>query len=240
MTDKPPLEEQIKLLIELQGLDTHIFKIQDDLEQIPRDIKAIEEECKEAAAALKSAEDALKALQLKRKEREMDLESKEGNIKKLQTQLFQLKTNKEYSIMQEEIARIKADNSLIEEEIINILDQVDAQNREIQKEKELLKAEEAKFNEMKTKKSDESKSMESELEGLKKQRSTLAEKIEKKVLSKYEKIIHNRDGLAAVPVVNDSCQGCFQVLPPQVINLVKLKEEIVLCENCSRILYSEE
>jgi uncharacterized protein len=240
MTDKPNLEEQIKLLVELQGLDTHIFRFQGELGRIPEDIKKIEEEFKQVTADLKKAEDDMKTLQLKRKEKEMDLESKEGNIRKLQTQLFQLKTNKEYSTMQEEIARIKADNSLIEEDIIKILDQMDVQNQEIKKEKDLLKAEEAKFNQMKKDKADEAKKLETELAGVKAQRLVLTEKIDKKILSKYDKIIHNRDGLAVVPVVNDSCQGCFQILPPQVINLVKMKADVVLCENCSRILYSEE
>lgn len=238
--NKINLAEQIKILVELQGLDTHIFRLQDELAQIPVDIQKIEDEFKQVTADLKKAEDGMKALQLKRKEREMDLESKEGNIKKLQSQLFQLKTNKEYSTMQEEIARIKADNSFIEEDIIKILDQMDIQNAEIKKEKELLKAEDAKFGEMKKNKADESGKLEAELAGVKAQRAALSEKVDKTVLSKYEKIVHNKDGLAVVPVVNDSCQGCFQVLPPQVINIVKLKIDLILCENCSRILYIEE
>jgi predicted nucleic acid-binding Zn-ribbon protein len=240
MTEKVNLEEQIKLLIELQGIDTRIFKLQDDLDQIPVDIQKIEDEFTQVTADLKRAEDGLKVLQLKRKEKEMDLNTKEDSIKKLQGQLYQLKTNKEYSTMQEEINRIKADGSLIEDDIIKILDQMDAQSQEVAKEKELLKAEDAKFSAMKKDKGEESKKLETELQGVKAQRAELAAKVDKTVLFKYEKIVNNKDGLAVVPVVNDSCQGCFQVLPPQVINLVNIKSDIILCENCSRILYIEE
>ena len=118
------LKEQIKLLVELQGLDTNIFRLEDELESIPETIKNKEEEFKEKSGNLKKLEDGLKALQLKRKEKEGDLEAKEVNIKKYQQQLNQVKTNKEYTALQEEIGRIKADNSLIEEAILNLFDQL--------------------------------------------------------------------------------------------------------------------
>src|SRR3989338_1776064 len=118
------LEEQIKLLVELQGLDTQIFKLEKDLRSMPEEIKRMEGEFKEKTGSLKKLEDGLKVLQVKRKEKEVDLGAKEGTIKKYQIQLYQIKTNKEYTALDQEIARIKADNSLLEEDIIKILDQI--------------------------------------------------------------------------------------------------------------------
>jgi hypothetical protein len=233
------LEEQVKLLVELQGIDTQIYKLKRDIEAIPEELKVIEDKFKEKTIGLKNAEDELKALQLKRKSKELDLETKEGAIKKQQSQMYQVKTNKEYTALDMEISRLKADNSLIEEEIIKILDQIDAQNISIAKEKEALKSQEAVFNEEKKKKTDEMKKMEAQLEGIKAQRSVSAEKVDKKILQKYERILANKDGLAVVPIANQYCQGCFQVLPPQVQNEVGMKTNLVMCENCSRILYFE-
>ena len=241
MTDKmmTNLEEQVKLLIELQELDTEIFKIEAELEEIPEKIKAQDEAFKEKFNNLKSLEEELKAFQLKRKEREGDLASKEDAIRKLKNQLYQVKTNKEYTVMEQEIARTKADASLMEEDIIKLLDQVDAHNQKIAKEKELLKVEEAKLNEEKAKMAEESKRLGAELNDLKSKRSALAEKVDKVIFSKYERIVNNKDGLAVVPIISDSCQGCFRVLPPQVINEVRMKHDLILCDNCSRILYIE-
>jgi len=234
------LEEQIKLLVELQGLDTHIFRLEDELEAIPQTIKNAEDAFKEKSASLKKLEEGLKALQLKRKEKEGDLDAKEGTIRKYQTQLYQIKTNKEYTALQEEIGRVKADNSIIEEEVIKILDQIDAENKKIQKEKEFLKEEEVRLSEEKKKLGEKSVRIKSELEGLKKQRTELAQKVDKNVLSKYERLVKNRDGLAIVPVSGEACQGCFRVMPPQVINEIRMKKELIFCENCTRILYIEE
>ncbi len=234
------LKEQIKLLVELQGLDTHIFKLEDELESIPETIKRRTEEFSEKSANLKKLEDDLKAVLMKKKEKEGDLEAKEGMIKKYQQQLNQVKTNKEYTALQEEIGRIKADDSIIEEAILNIFDEIDAKNKNIAKEKEFLKSEEAKFNEEKKRFASNTERIKSELEILKKQREELSAKVDKTILKKYERIIKSKDGLAVVTIANDACQGCFRVMPPQVVNEIKMNNELVFCDNCARILYLEE
>ena len=227
-------------MVELQGLDTRIFSLEDDLESIPETIKKREEEFQEKSLRLKKLEDGLKALLMKRKEKEGDLEAKEGTIKKYQQQLNQVKTNKEYTALQEEIGRIKADDSIIEEAILNIFDEIDAENKNISKEKEFLKSEEAKFDEEKKKFAVEVDKIKSELEGLKKQREELSAKVDKVILKKYERIIKSKDGLAVVTIADDACQGCFRVMPPQVVNEIKMNNELVFCDNCARILYLEE
>lgn len=234
------LEEQIKLLVELQGLDTQILRLENELNSTPEKIKAIEDAYKEKTANLKKLEDGVRSLQVKRKEKEMELETKEGSIKKFQTQMYQVKTNKEYSALQEEIERAKADNSVIEEDIIKILDQVDARNKDIVREKDFLKKQEAESVEQKKKLNDDAAKIRSQLDNLQAQRTALAGKVEKTILSKYERIVKSKDGLAVVPVANESCQGCFRILPPQVINEIRMKAQLVFCENCARILYIEE
>ena len=234
------LEEQVKLLVELQDLDTQILKHEKDLEEMPENFRILDEAFKDKMKDLKALEENLKMLQLKRKEKEGELESKEGSIKKLQTQLYQLKTNKEYSTMQEEIARIKADNSLIEEDILKIFDQADSENQKIAKEKVVLKGEEAKLNEEKKKVEEEVGRIKVEADKLKAQRATLVEKVDKTVLAKYDRILKSKGGLAVVPVSGDSCQGCFRILPSQVIHEIRMKKDLVFCGSCARILYIEE
>jgi len=233
------LEEQIKLLIELQGLDSQIFRLEDRLEAIPESIKDMDEQFKEKTAGLRKIEDGIKTLLLKRKEKEGDLEAKEQSVKKFHSQQNLVKTNKEYSALEEEIGRAKADGSILEEDIIKIFDQIDAENRESGKEKEFLKSEELRMNTEKKKLDDEAKAVKAELEKLKGQRAELAAKVDKTLLPKYERLSKNKDGLAIVGVVDEACQGCFRVLPPQVINEIRMNQELVFCEHCARILYVE-
>jgi hypothetical protein len=234
------LEEQLKVLIELQCLDTQILRIERDLESIPQELKKMDDAFEEKKDNLKRSEDTLRALQLKRKEKEMDLETREGSIKKFQSQLNQVKTNKEYSALEGEISRTRADNSLVEEDILKIFDQMDAENQKILKEKEFVKVEEGKLSAQKKKFDEEVSRIKAEEEALKTQRAALASKIDKTILSKYDRIVKSKDGLAVVPVLGDSCQGCFRILPPQVIHEIRTKKELVCCGSCARILYIEE
>lgn len=232
--------EQIKLLVELQGLDSRIFRLEDELEQIPRTINDMEGRFQEKTVNLKALEDGVKNLQVKRKQREGDLQAKEDAVKKFQSQMYQVKTNKEYSAFQDEISRARADGSLIEEDIIKIFDQVDIENKKIAEEKEFLKKEEVYLAQEKKRLGEDGARIKGELETLKAQRMSLAAKVDAQVLPKYERIILSKDRLAVVPVANDSCQGCFRIMPPQVINEIRIKDALVVCENCARILYIEE
>ena len=61
--------------------------------------------------------------------------------------------------------------------------------------------------------------------------------IDKKILSQYERILVNRDGLAIVSVKNNTCSGCNMFMPAQVINLIRMYEKIMVCDVCNRILF---
>ena len=52
--------------------------------------------------------------------------------------------------------------------------------------------------------------------------------------------LKGKEGLAMVPVRQNACGGCHLNLPPQVINEIQMKTELVFCESCARILYIEE
>ena len=231
------MEDQIKLLIELQEMDTEIFAKKKALEAIPVRLKEMDDLLESKAGTVKVLEDEIKSLQVKHKEKEVDLETKEGTIKKHETQLFQVKTNQEYTALQKEIASIKADCSLLEEDIIGFLDRIEETQKRLAKEKEVLAGEKSKIDEEKKKMDEEKKKMESGLGELTKKREEFSAGIDKKYLSRYERILHNRDGLAMVPIEGDACGGCNMNLPPQVINEARKKKELVICGNCARILY---
>ena len=47
----------------------------------------------------------------------------------------------------------------------------------------------------------------------------------------------SRDGIAVAEVVNGSCSACYMHLRPQVQLEVKKGDQIITCENCTRIMY---
>jgi predicted nucleic acid-binding Zn-ribbon protein len=233
------MEDQIKMLVELQELDAEIYNRKRLLDAIPERIKELDDSLEQKSEHLKSLEEESKNLQVKRKQKETDLASKEETIRKYKTQLFQIKTNKEYTSLEKEIAGIKADNSILEDEILGFFEEIDEIKKKVSKEREDLESEKGKIKDEKKAIEDEKKVNEAEFNNLKNKRKEFTGKLDKSVLSKYERILNNREGLAMVRVVHDSCGGCNMNLPPQVINEAKLKKELIFCGNCARILYTE-
>lgn len=231
------IQEQIKILVELQKIDAEIYRLKKELGLQPALQKKIDDEFERKKSGLKALEEAAKAVQMKQKEKEMELQSKEDKIKKLQGQLYQLKSNKEYSAMEFEIKGLKADKSLLEEEILGVLDAADQAKGQCVRQKELLADEEKKAKAESEVLKSRAAELNASLSAYEEKRKAYAPNIDPKRLSQYEKILRSRDGMALVPVRNNSCGGCHMELPPQVVNEIQMQDKWMVCESCARILY---
>lgn len=234
------LKTQITTLAKLQTVDSEIYALKKEKAAQPDLLKALDAAFEEKKSGVAAAEKLLLDLQKEKKEREVDLGSKEESGKKLQTQLYQLKTNKEYQAMLQQIADAKADASLFEDKILESMDKIDKAKVALEEEKKKLHQEEGVSNTEKKKISDRAKQIDDRLAQLEAQRAQNSSGIDPEILAQYERILANRDGLAIVTVKDNSCQGCNMYVPPQVINLIRMYERIITCEVCNRILYIEE
>jgi uncharacterized protein len=234
------LKSQLLNLINLQAVDSEIYALRNQQEQMPAEIKVIEAAFEEKKKHLSDLEKELLDLQKQKKERELELASKEESTKKLQGQLYSLKTNKEYQTMLGQIQDSKADASVIEDKILEVMDRADKTKSKIEQEKEHLKGEEKVFLGEKKKVDDKLKEISQRIETLVSQRKQIIPGIDAKILAQYEKILSNRNGLAIVSVKTDSCGGCNMLVPHQVINMIKMYDRIITCEMCNRILYVQE
>ena len=234
------LKAQLGHLVHLQTIDSEIYILKSEKELKPKEIEAIDLAFLEKKKHLAALEEALLNLQKQRKDKELELASKEENIKKLQTQLYQLKTNKEYQAMLQQIEGEKANSSVIEDSILQLFDQTDKIKNDIAQEKQKLQEEEKVSSEQKKNIQQRIKEIDDRLAQLEAQRKQILPDVEQKMLVQYERILHNRDGLAIVSVKDNSCQGCNMYVPAQVINLIKMYERIITCEVCNRILYIED
>lgn len=240
MTTPKNIKEEIVKLVQLQTIDTEIFALKKEMAGHPQILKDIQAALEAFKGNLKNLEETKQKLQLKQKEKEIELATKEENIKKSQAQLGQLKTNKDYQAKLTEIEGIKADQSLIEEEILKMMDEIDGLKSSIETEKSVVATEEKKSGEQKNALGARGQEIEARLQNLTGKRKILADSVDKEILQRYEHILHGKDGLALVRVQENSCQGCFMHVPPQVINEIKMHERLITCEMCARVLYLEE
>ena len=53
----------------------------------------------------------------------------------------------------------------------------------------------------------------------------------------YMSIFNKKNGSALSPVKGDFCAMCHVRIRPQMLNEIRDRSKIYLCENCGRILY---
>ncbi len=234
------MSDHLEVLKQLQAIDGELFRLRRAQQDKPRELAQINADVAAQDAMVKAAENRMKTLQVAQKEKEVELQTHEANVKKLQGQLFQVKTNKEYTLMQREIDSIKADNSLREEEILKAFDAIDAAKQDRQAAQHALEAVQQRLRTEQARIERELAVMQEQVAALEQQRGALVPGLTPQVLSTYERVLNLRAGLALVPLLNDACGGCNRRLPPQIINEVLLKAKLTTCQSCNRILYFDE
>lgn len=234
------VRDQIKKLVEIQKLDAEIYDFNKEIREKPELIEQLKEQFEIKKARLKGLEDKVKSVVVSRKDFEIELQSKENVIAKANSDLNQLKTNKEYSAKIKEIESLKADKSIVEEKILKSYDEADAIYAEIDKEKVVVAEREKEYLNKKEEIEDEISILKDRVKVLTGQRNLIAPDIDPTILVQYEKILGHKEGRAIVPVNGTSCGGCFMNVMPQTFNQIKMKTELVRCEYCSRYIYVEE
>jgi hypothetical protein len=228
------------MLVELQELDIEISRLAREKECIPEKIRTLEQRYAEEEAKLKVMKETLVDLQARRRSKERELEHQSSEMKKRQGRLLEVKTNKEYSAILQEIQVLKNKQSGLEDEILEVLDKIDQQGKEAEGQAEHLTREQEVCWQERTKWEGKLEEAGAHLAELLKERAKKLPDIEPELIQTYTRIYENRQGLAVVPVGDRSCSGCFVNLTPQTYQETRRNDRIITCSNCNRIIYWKE
>lgn len=231
------MADWLQTLRSLQEVDGRLYRLRQDQQRRPQELAHAKQQLERAQAEAKRSDDDLKSVQVKQKQRELELAEQEEKIRKLQTQLFQVKTNKEYTAMQHEIDQWKADVSLAEEDIIALLDRADSAKRLQVEAQQQAGKEQGQFQHLERRIQQELAAIEEQIRALEGRRRQMTPTVDQDILTLYERALAIGDGLALVSLDKESCGGCHMAQRPQVLNQVYLKAQPVVCESCQRILY---
>lgn len=232
--------EDLKFLAQLQALDSQIDEREEKKAGLPKRLIPFKESVERIDRELLEAKGELEDLQKKRRHEERELEAREIELKKYQRQLYEVKDNKAYAALEEEIALTKEKNEAAEEEILKFLEIEEGRVKGIKEIEEGLRKEKKELSKEEEKANQETEVLDQEIAKINISRQEIAKKISPSSLSRHEKLRQGKGGLAIVPLKGSSCGGCHMNLPPQIVSEVKKGNRFVTCENCNRILYWEE
>jgi predicted nucleic acid-binding Zn-ribbon protein len=231
------VETHFANLIKLQQLDIDIRNTSVLLEDIPRQIKEIEQESKNSLQIVQDAKDHLTENQKRRRDLESELQDTKENIARFKRQLNEVKTNKEYTALLKEIDDTTARIDSLEEQIITEMlsaDDIEKDIKEASKKAEEIQVELAKKKE---KILQEKNKAEENLNALEKEKEELLPNIPSDQMKQYKQISRKKNGIVLSPVTDEFCTMCHMRVRPQMVNELIAGREIITCENCGRILH---
>ena len=231
------MREQLKLLWELQKIDLELKGIKEEKDRYPKEIKKLDEKQKIEKERIQKEREKVESLEKTRRQKEGHLNTEQEKIKRAEGRMSEVKTNKEYQALLSEIDTVKEANSRIEEEILQVMDEIDELKRDLSKrEKEMgstLEKIEGERKKLQEKTAQGEKAWSERVE----RRELLSKQIESKLVKLYSTLKEKRQGVGVVSVKNETCQGCFLNVPPQMFIEVQKNNALVRCPHCNRILY---
>lgn len=231
------MRDQLEKLIVLQTLDLRVLQMEREKSQIPQTIASLEEDLKREEEKFRLAKEGLEKLQKDRRKREKDLEEEVDRVKKAEARVLEIKTNKEYQAVLKEIDNAKKLNRQREEEILDILEKLEESQKQITRgEKELEEKRKEKERQVTDLRQKES-SFEQEMAGKVQQKEQKEKEIPPELLSRYRMLAEKRQGIAVARVVQGVCQACHMNLRPQLYIDLQKQDSLILCPNCSRMLF---
>ena len=231
------MEEQLSLLIQLQEIDTRIRSLTERKNRLPEILSSLERRRTASKEELDKTKEALQTAQKRKRDRDQDLEVGVQKVEKLKARTSEIKTNKEYQALLKEIETAEQENKTIEDEILVLMEQIDAAAAAITEAETRTRNEDDAIAAEQKEHEDAFAKLEEELKAAGQRRQEAAARIEPSVLAQYQKLLVSKAGFAIAEARGESCSGCYMSIPPQVFVNVKKNESILTCPNCSRILY---
>jgi uncharacterized protein len=233
--------EKLKLMYELQLVDSELDQIQILKGELPIEVSDLEDEIEGLQTRSAKIGSQLKESEAEVAKHNNNIKESEANIARYTKQLDNVKNNREYEALTKEIESQNLEIQLSQKRIREY--QVIVQQKQ-----ETLTATDQRLT-LKRKDLDNKKvelaqiieKTEKEEEKLNKRIEKARKKIEERLLRAYDKTRRSyRNGLAIVTIERDACGGCFNKTPPQVNLEVGLRKKIIACEHCGRILVDND
>jgi len=228
---------QAERLAAVQEVDLRIIRLQKEMNDIPIRRKIIESACEQKKKDFTTAKTALTGKQSEAKQVELEIGTVNQKIKKYREQQLQLKSNKEFKAMEDEIRVAENEIRAIEERELLKMEEIEKASSIVLTAKQFVeKAESEKQAELAALES-RNAGLAAEVEKLVTERTGKVALVDPKWMLKYEPLIKGKKDRVLVRVEHSVCGGCNMTLAPHVVHDARRGDMMISCSFCGRLLY---
>jgi predicted nucleic acid-binding Zn-ribbon protein len=229
-------ESDIQFLIQLAQKDLEIKENRRLLDTAPLTIEKLEKEVSDMDARYTEAEAQMEKLKGEKVRLELDVKDERAAIDKKKNEQLTVKDNKEYAAKTSEIQFLEKKIDQHESRILEILDMMEAEKKEVDAATEKINTERDAKLAAKKDWEDKIQKAESDLLKLKEEKNRTLPLLSEKIRKRYERILKVKGDSGVANLIGDVCQSCFSRIPPQHAHEVRRNDTILTCEACGRIL----
>ena len=235
------VEEKLNNLVKLQKIDSKLDEIGILKGELPMEVSDLEDEIQGLHARQTRIEEEINGISDFIEKKKEIIKEADALIKKYEKQSDNVKNNREFEAINKEMEMQQLEIKLAEKHIKDASEEISEKIKVLDIAKKQIASKEGVLNNKKGELEKIIADTEKEETAFKGVSNSSREALDERLLFSYDRIRNNyRNGLSVVPVVRDSCGGCFNAIPPQKQSEIKQHKKIIVCENCGRILVDED
>lgn len=223
-------------LAELHRLHLASQEVQEQIERGPRQLKARQQAILQKQAELEVQKQKHKALRMNADQKSLQLKSNEVKIGDLRVKLNQASSNREFDIIRAQMEADTVANSVLEDEILDSLEKVDAAHLAIKKLEEEVAQAKAEETRVAAQICAAQPGYQSRLAELQSAIANAEGRLPADIVTPYRRLVQAYGPAALAEVDGTACNSCYVNLPAQMVMQVRAGQ-VMFCKVCGRLLY---
>ena len=235
---------KVDALRSLQDIELQIVDIEQQCARIERRVAAQERKIRTMDRDLDKQREELRREEVRLNTLEVDVAGRTANIDKLREHLNSVRTNKEYADILADINNQKADTTKVESEAMEVMEVVETRRKDLDEHDANRAKEVSRMEELKQELVQLRQTFSPRLTKLEAQKQEALDGIDRSVITLFERVSERYDGEVLAEVVRPNprldefrCNGCHMQLRADVANALLVKDEVMTCKVCGRILF---
>jgi predicted nucleic acid-binding Zn-ribbon protein len=227
------------LFREIHRLRRFGHDLREQLERVPRQLKAQQAKVARQEELLRQGQEALKHLKVTTHEKEVSLRSAHQQIAKHERQLNEAASKKEYDALKAEIAADREKCQRLEDEILQAMTDTDERTAALPALEQNVRQAKEEYTRAEQGAGERVASLQAQLAEAQAQLAAAETQIPADGRTQYDRVVNALGADALAAVTNRNCSACYTGITAQNYNDL-LIGNLVLCKSCGRILYLPE
>ncbi len=230
------MRKKLELLEELQDIDQQIDTLKSAQGGLQGELSGISQGVDTAREDIALLEATLAQRESEKGELEATHAAELENIARSETNMKEIKTNKEFQAVGREITAAKKQVAELEDQLLQKISQIEELSGELAAKRSQCEELAENSAQRVVEKQTEIAKIQSDIDADVERREGVIKGIPASLVKKFTVLREQRRGQALAIARDGYCMGCNMQLPPQLYNNLYKYEELLACPHCQRIL----